>query len=601
MFKREFLRQQMVYLTKAKQLCLLPRRGGFDGGGSEEELQPHRRDHRDLKIAVQGRRIRELERLLAAVRVDAHRDFNRDGNRISSSDDRDDEGSDTDLANNEEEAVNPYGLTVIIEIMASDQDDLYILKTSASMVVAVKRNCNHTAGTIGISKLQHKTKHDGFKNTYTFERDITTIVLIPSDLRQETNIHFLSRAEFLVEVNETTDVFAIVVMESNDGGDDVPHQVAPIIEEFADVFQNELPPGLQPMWDIQHCFDFIPGVVIPHKGAYRMNPKEHEELHKQVHELLKKGFIRESISPCVVAVLLVPKKDGSWRIGYHQIRVRPGDEWKTVFKARDGLYEWMVMPFGLSNAPSTFMRLMNQVFCSFIGKFVVVYFDDILVFRPTRELHLYHLRQEAFFWTREAEEAFELLTRKVIRALVLTLPDVKEVFKVHCDASGVGIRGIWKNCQDKPYPPFTIQDGFIFKGNRFCIPNCSLRESIIEEGHGGGLSRHFGVTETMAWLNTHFYWPRTEQNISKFVERCRVCLPRTQRNKDSIMVVVDRFTKMAHFIPCNKKFDASNVACLFLQEIVCLHGVPKISASDRDVKFVGHFWRTLWHKLGTQL
>jgi len=185
---------------------------------------------------------------------------------------------------------------------------------------------------------------------------------------------------------------------------------------------------------------------------------------------------------------------------------------------------------------------------------------------------------------------------------------------------------IYHNCLTKSQGGFYLSNGYLFKEGRLCIPLGSHRKLLIKEMHEGGLMGHFGVAKTLAMLKEKFFWPHMIREIQNHCASCLNCLhakssamlagmytpllvtstpwkdismdfvpglPRTSRGVDSIFVVVDRFSKMAHFIPCHKVDDANNIARLFFREVVRLHGLPKTIVSDKDAKFLSHFWRTL--------
>ena len=788
-------------------------------------------------------------------------------------------------------------------------------------------------------QFDRRVKHDGFTNKYSFVLNQRTVTLVPltpkqvyedqvrlqkeSDQKKESEqkkkseknerekekkntategkqMNFYAKTSEIKRAMFSNQPMIVLLykeafLNTNQIDSSLPSSVVSLLQEFGDVFPEEVPHGLPPIRGIEHQIDFVPGATIPNRPAYRSNPEETKELQRQVGELMEKGYVRESMSPCAVPVILVPKKDGTWRMcvdcravnnitvkyrhpiprlddmldelhgscvfskidlksGYHQIRMKEGDEWKTAFKTKYGLYEWLVMPFGLTNAPSTFMRLMNHVLRAFIGKFVVVYFDDILIYSKNLEDHLKHLklvldvlRKEELFanlkkctfctdklvflgfvvsaqgiqvdeekiraiqewpspssvsnvrsfhglasfyrrfvkdfssiaapitevikknvvfkWGEEQEKAFLLLKDKLTHAPLLALPNFAKTFEIECDASGLGIGAVlmqegrpiayfseklsgaalnyptydkemyalvraletwqhylwpkefvihtdheslkhlkvqhklnkrharwvefietfpyvirykqgkenivadalsrryilistldakilgfehikelysldldfseeFESCEKVAHNKFYRHEGFLFRENKLCIPNCSVRELLVRESHGGGLMGHFGVAKTLAVLQEHFYWPRMKHDVERICGRCVTCrqaksrvqphglytplpipsepwidismdfvlgLPRTKRGRDSIFVVVDRFSKMAHFIPCHKTDNASHVADLFFREIVRLHGMPRTIVSDRDAKFLSYFWKTLWCKLGTKL
>ena len=209
---------------------------------------------------------------------------------------------------------------------------------------------------------------------------------------------------------------------------------AAILKNYSDVFASELPIGLPPSRDVDHRIELLPGSTPPSRPTFRMNPRELDELKKQLDELLKRGFIQPSTSPYGAPVLFVKKKDGTMRMcvdyralnsitvknkyplprieelfdrlhgakyfskidlcsGYHQIRIAPDDVLKTAFRTRYGHFEFKVLPFGLTNAPATFMNLMQTMLGGTLDDFTIVFLDDILIFSKTLEEHRVHVRK----------------------------------------------------------------------------------------------------------------------------------------------------------------------------------------------------------------
>lgn len=211
----------------------------------------------------------------------------------------------------------------------------------------------------------------------------------------------------------------------------VPAQIQGLLTSYADVFA-ELPAGLPPDRGVGHTIPLQEGAKPPFRNLYRLSPLEQAEVKKQVTDLLAKGWIQPSTSPYGAPVLFVGKPDGSLRMcvdyralnaltvknrypmpriedlfdqlagarvftsldlqsGYHQIRITAEDVPKTAFRTPMGHFEYLVLCFGLTNAPATFQAEMNRIFAPYLNKFVVVYLDDILIYSRTTEEHTAHL------------------------------------------------------------------------------------------------------------------------------------------------------------------------------------------------------------------
>ncbi|GJZ21779.1 ty3-gypsy retrotransposon protein [Tanacetum coccineum] len=287
---------------------------------------------------------------------------------------------------------------------------------------------------------------------------------------------------------------------------------------------TQVPTVLPPHRSIDHRIHLYPETKPVNVRPYRYPHYQKNEMEKLVNEMLSQWIIRFSHSPFSSPVLLVKKKDRNYhfcvdyralnavtvkdkfpiptademfddlgcapiftkpdlRTGYHQIRVHERDVYKTAFRMHDGHYEFLVMPFGLTNAPSTFQATMNRLFSPYLRKFVIVFFDDILIYSASLVAHLEHLQcmfkclQDNKLYVKQSKcvfgvttleylghiisgrgvemdpkkiaaigaaeaAAFNALKHQLSHALILCLPNFNDTFVIEADASSEGIGAV---------------------------------------------------------------------------------------------------------------------------------------------------------------
>ncbi|GJV34881.1 putative reverse transcriptase domain-containing protein [Tanacetum coccineum] len=476
-----------------------------------------------------------------------------------------------------------------------------------------------------------------------------------------------------------------------------------VVRDFPEVFPDDLS-GLSPIREIKFWIMLTPGATTVAKLPYRLAPSKLEELSGQLKKLQDKGFIRPSSSPWGALVLFVKKKDGSFRMyidyrelnklivknryplpriddlfdqlqgsqffskidlrsGYHQLRVHEDDIPTTAFRTRYGHFEFIVMPFSLTNAPAIFMDLMNRVCRSYLDKFVIVFIDDILIYSKNQKEHVEDLRlvlellkkkklyakfSKCEFWLREVQFLRHVINglagyyrgfienfSKIAKSLtILTQKSKTFDWGEEQELAFQTLKDKQLKIHEKNYTTHDLELGAvvfalkIWRHYRYRTKSSSIKDRIL-------VAQKEVVDEFAGLQKGEVLVAWNEKDIAKYVSKCLTCLkvkaehqrpsgllqqpeipvwkwegtamdfvtkfPRTSGGHDTIWVLVDRLTKSAHFLPMREDYKMERLARLYLNEIFARHGVPISIISDRDSRFTSRFWQSMKKALGTRL
>ncbi|XP_073019326.1 uncharacterized protein [Primulina eburnea] len=341
-------------------------------------------------------------------------------------------------------------------------------------------------------------------------------------------------------------VFALTEDEAHNAPDHVIADIQ-IVSEFSDVFPDEIP-GFPPIREVEFNIELMPSTQPISRAPYRMAPIELKELKEQLDDLLAKGYIRPSVSPCGAPVLFVKKKDGSMRLCVDY-------------------------------------RLLNKATVK--NKFIEGFSQ---IARPITQLTQ---KNAPFIWSQACEASFVELKKRLTTAPVLTIPSGVGGFTVHTDASHQGLGCVlmqhgrvvaYASRQLKPHE------------SRYPVHDLELAAVILRDAHCSKFSVHPGSKKMYNDLKKQFWWKRMKSDIAEFASRCLNCqqvkaerkrpggllhslkvpewkwdpitmdfvtkLPRTSRGCDAIWVIVDRLTKSSCFIPYQMTYRHDQMAKL---------------------------------------
>ncbi|GJP82998.1 hypothetical protein CLOP_g13215, partial [Closterium sp. NIES-67] len=384
--------------------------------------------------------------------------------------------------------------------------------------------------------------------------------------------------------------------------------------------------------DHDHKIELEPGAQPIVRTQWRLTQPELDELRCQLDYLFEKGFVRPSTSPFAAPILYTLKKDGGLRMcidyralnrvtiksrypipradelidqlcgakffskidlrgSYHQIRVNEADYYKTAFRTRYESYEYTVMPFGLTNAPSTFQLAMNDVF----GRCCI----NALLCTSTTSKASFMSGGES---SRLRSNSFKLF---LTTPLVLRIADPHRPFELITDASDLAVGALLLQDFDEGLRPIAYESRKL---------NSAERNYLYEEYHDSKNTTTSctqdtsGSNKTLTGIAKHYYWPHMADDVQKFVTSCTTCqrmksskqkkagllqplpvpkqpwqevsldfiteLPTTTSGHDAILVVIDKFSKMGHFIPTHTTARTEETAQLFVRYIISQHGIP---------------------------